>query len=104
MRGIAAAAHYLDVETRGTTFSGEIAAIRASAKVSATDAICRMPWLRKAFTVEAERIRERLDGLEAARAVPGLRVRPSTIRWFWLGVCFLSAVAFAAGWLVGLQR
>ena len=101
---MAAAAHYMDVETRVTTFSGEVAAIRVSAKVSATDAICRMPWLRKAFTAESERICERVDRLEAARAVPGLRVRRRAIRWFCLGVCGLSAAAFGAGVLVGLQR
>jgi hypothetical protein len=100
VRGIAPAAHYIGVENRDTSFAGEAAAIRASAAVSITDAICRVPRLRRAFTAETDLIRQRLQRLEAAGEELGRRVTGRTIRWFWCVVFAASAAAFAAGYLV----
>ena len=99
MRGIVPATHYIGVESQNTSFAGEAAAIRASAGVSVTDAICRVPRLHRAFTAETELIRKRLQRLEAAGEEAGTRVTVKMIRRFWCVVFAESAAAFAAGYL-----
>ena len=89
----------MGVETQVTTFSGEATAIQASAGVSVTDAICRIPRLRRAFTAETDLIRQRMRGLEAAGEVAGRRVTRRMIRWFWCGIFLATAAAFAGGYL-----
>ncbi len=100
MRGIIPAAHYIGVESQNTSFAAEAAAIRLSASVSITDAICRVPRLRRAFTADTDLIRQRLKRLEAAGEALGRRVTVRMIRWFWCVVFAGSAAAFTAGYLV----
>jgi hypothetical protein len=100
VRGIATTAHYMGVGNQDTSFAGEAAAIRLSAGVSMTDAICRVPRLSRAFTEETELLRQRLMRLEAAGDRSGLRVGVRMIRWFWCVVFAASAAAFAAGYVV----
>lgn len=76
--------------------------MRESAGVSVTDAICRMPRLRRAFEAQAEEIRRRLDVLEAAERPVGRRLTRRTIGWFWCAVILLSALSFGGGYLVAL--
>ena len=77
--------------------------MRAAAGASVTDAICRIPRMRRAFEAEAGQIRQRLQRLETMGEAVGYRVTRSTIGWFWRGVFVASAGAFAAGYAISLS-
>lgn len=104
VRGFGRTRHYIDVESRATTFQSEVAAIQASARVCVTDAVCRIPRLRRAFAAEIEPLRQRLLVLEDADELAGRRVTRRMIGWFWRGLALVLAAAFAAGYLVSLRR
>lgn len=104
MRGYGATSHYIGVENHITSFLREVAEIRASARVSATDAICRIPKLRRAFTAETELMRERLQQLEVVGVRNKRLVTPRILQWFWLGLALVLAAAFAAGYFVSSIR
>lgn len=104
MRGFGAPPHYIGVENQVTSFLREVAAIRASAEISATDAICRIPKLRRAFTAETTLMSERLQRLEVANDSGRRPVTRRMLRWFWCGLALVSTVAFAAGYLVSLRQ
>jgi len=103
VRGFAAAAHYFCVDSQSDSFAVEAALMRESAGVSVTDAICRMPRLRRVFAAQAEQIRRRLDVLEAADRPAGRRLTRRMIGWFWCAVFLLSALSFGGGYLVALR-
>lgn len=100
---MAAAAHYVCVDSQNDSFAVEAAVMRESASVSVTDAICRMPRLRRAFAEQADEIRQRLDVLEAADRPVGRRLTKRAIGWFWCTVFLLSALSFGGGFLVALR-
>jgi hypothetical protein len=77
--------------------------MRESAGVSVTDAICRIPRLRRVFAAHAEELRQRLDILEVADRPVGRRLTKRMIGWFWCAVFLLSALSFGGGYLIALR-
>lgn len=86
------------------SFSEEVAAMGVATAESYTEAICRIPKLRRRFSAEAKSMRERMNRLETASVRPGWRVSARAQRLFWWLLVSAVAEAFAAGFFLAARR